>query len=76
MSEEVKQEETPAQTKPKQYLLVVDEISMAILGRIMPGLMFVQVEGIGMQNNPNHMLLVNPISVPTETNQAVEEPKV
>lgn len=54
MSEEVKLQDR----KSKQYLLMVDEIHMAILSKIVPGLLFVQVEGMAMQNNDTHMLLV------------------
>ena len=73
MSEELKQE-APAPVEapkpPKQYLLVVDELNMAMLGRLMPGLLFVQVEGLAMENNKTHMLLVNPLPAKPE------EPKV
>lgn len=62
MSEEVKNEEIPP--KPKQYLVMVDEVSMAILGRLVPSMLFVQVEGMAMDGNANHMLLVNPIQKP------------
>lgn len=67
MSEEVKAQEIPvdagqtAVPKPKQYLLMADELHMAILSKIMPGILFVQVEGMAMQNNDTHMLLVNPL---------------
>lgn len=64
MSEETIQEEVAPEapvSKPKQYLLMADEITMTILGKIMPGLLFVQVEGMAMQGNDNYMLLVNPI---------------
>ena len=59
--------ETPA-PKAKQYLIMADEIHMAMLGKMMPGLLFVQVEGLAMQGNSDHMLLVNPVQkVPTVT---------
>lgn len=50
--------------KPKQYLIMTDEIHRAILGKIMPGILFVQVEGMAMKDNSDHMLLVNPIVKP------------
>lgn len=57
--------EAPAQApKPKQYLLMADETTMLFLGKIMPSLLFVQVEGMAMQNNNEHMLLVNPLPKP------------
>lgn len=58
--------------KPKQYLLMADEMTMAILGRIMPGMLFVQVEGLAMQGNSDHMLLVNPLNKPPVVTQAIE----
>jgi hypothetical protein len=70
MTEEVKQQEAPA-PKPKQYLLMVDEVTMTILGRILPTLLFVEVEGMNMKDNETHSLLVNPKAKPVE-----EEPKV
>jgi hypothetical protein len=75
MSEEVIQEEVAPEApipKPKQYLVMVDEITMAILGKIMPGLLFVQVEGMAMQGNDNHMLLVNPVVKPPVPTVPVE----
>lgn len=69
-------EETPiAPPKPKQYLLMADELHMALLGKLLPGLLFVQVEGMGMQNNPNHMLLVNPVATPPVQTQVIEAAK-
>lgn len=73
MSEEVK---APA-PKPKQYLLLADELHMAMLGKLMPGLMFVQVEGLAIQNNDSYMMLVNPIAKPQPVAAVkAEEPRV
>ena len=77
VSEELKQPEAPAH-KPKQYLLMVDEINAALLGRVFPSIQMVQVEGINMQGNDTHMALVTPmvkpmISAPVQTEEA---PKV
>lgn len=73
---ETPQESDPiAPPKPKQYLLMADELHMAMLGKIIPGLLFVQVEGMGMQNNPNHMLLVNPVANPPVQTQVIEAAK-
>ena len=75
MNEEVKQEDIETPPKPKQYLLMVDEVTMAILAKIMPGLLFVQVEGLAMEGNDNHMLLVNPMvkpQIPTVPVEAVK----
>lgn len=65
--------ETPAvPPKPKQYLLMADELHMALLSKLLPGMLFVQVEGMGMQNNSTHMLLVNPVAAPPVATQAVD----
>lgn len=66
--------------KPKQYLVMADELHMALLGKLLPGLLFVQVEGMAMQNNSTHMLLVNPVAAPALATQPIdgvkpEEPK-
>lgn len=47
--------------KPKQYLLMVDEASMIFLGKLIPAMLFVQVEGLAMKDNDQYMLLVNPV---------------
>jgi hypothetical protein len=89
MSEEIKQEVPAAEAapapveapKPKQFLIMADELHMAMLGKLLPGLLFVQVEGMAMQNNDTHMLLVNPLpkvapaTAPVEGIKA-DEPKV
>ena len=66
MSEEIKVPEAEAAVapivKPKQFLLMADESMMIFLGKIMPTLMFVQVEGMAMQGNTDHMLLVSPVA--------------
>jgi len=61
MSEEIVPEAVEAPPKPKQYLVMVDELSRAIIGKIMPGILFVEIEGMAMEGNANHMLLVNPV---------------
>lgn len=72
MSEEIKAPavEAPVQ-KPKQYLLMVDEMAMSMLGKLLPGMLFVQIEGMSMQGNDNHMLLVSPINKPVPVTQTV-----
>lgn len=47
--------------KPKQYLMVLDEVNMVILSKVMPSLRFIQVEGMPLKENENYMVLVNPI---------------
>lgn len=73
-SEEVK--EAPAPRKPKQFLIMADEMGIALLGKLIPSLLYVEVEGLAMQNNPNHMLLVNPIKREAPKTEAIEGTKV
>lgn len=79
MSEELNQPEAAAPAhKPKQYLLMVDEINAALLGRVFPSIQMVQVEGINMQGNETHMALVTPMVKPVQPMpiQASETPQV
>jgi hypothetical protein len=55
---ELEQEDTP---KPKQYLLMADELHMAVLSKLLPGLMYVQVQGMAIAGNSDHMILVSPL---------------
>jgi len=50
--------------KQKQYLLMADQMTMALLSRLIPGMQFVEVEGIGMKDNPDYKLLANPVEKP------------
>lgn len=59
---DIPQEQLPP--KPKQYLLLADEMHMTLISRLMPGLLFVQVEGLSMKDSAEYMLLVNPVSKP------------
>lgn len=57
-------EETPAQEatpKPKQYIILIDDVAMAVLGKLMPSLKFCLVEGLAIPDNPHYHLLANPI---------------
>jgi hypothetical protein len=56
------------QEKPKQYLVMVDMIGLSCMAKLMPGLQFVEVEGMSIPDNKNHQLLVTPMP-----NQKVEE---
>ena len=67
MSEEVKQEEVIPARKPKQFLVMVDEVSMAFLSKLVPNLQFCQVEGLVIPDNPDYHLLANPTpKIPVE----------
>lgn len=87
MSEELVQPEIAAPVleapapapKSTQYLLMIDEVGASFLGRICPGIQFVQVEGINMKGNTTHMALVSPMAAPVLQPvplQASEAPKV
>jgi|WetSurMetagenome_2_1015567.scaffolds.fasta_scaffold717434_2 hypothetical protein len=52
--------------KQKQFLLMVDEVNMAILSRLLPSLQFCQVEGLSIPDNSNYHLLANPTPKPVE----------
>lgn len=47
-------------TAPKQYMLMVDEATVASLSRVIPELRFVQVQGLVMKDNTENMVLVTP----------------
>lgn len=69
-------EEQPIQEAnilPKNYLLMADELTIAFLGKIIPSLKYVEIEGMTMVDKPTHQLLVNPLPKPKEE---VVEPKV
>lgn len=62
--------------KPKQYLIMADELHMALFARLLPGLLFLQVEGMNVEKNDQHMLLVTPKPKPVEndvTSSPVDE---
>lgn len=58
MTEEVQAE--PTCVKSKQYLLMVDEMSLVLLKKFMPCIQFVQVEGFNIDSSETHMALVTP----------------
>ncbi len=58
--------ETPP-TKMKNYLLMVDELTVAFLSRIIPNIKYVEVEGMNITDNPKVQILVNPLAQPIET---------
>lgn len=57
---------------PKQYLMVLDDVTMALLGRLCPTLRFLEVEGMPMKECDTHTLLVNPKHLPQETTHIPE----
>ena len=40
---------------------MVDEVTMAILGKLMPTLLFLPIEGMSLQGNTTHQMLVSPL---------------
>ncbi len=64
--------EVPAHQK-KQYLLMVDEVAMAMLSRLSPSVAFVQVEGMPLENNPGYQVLVSPMIKPQEPQEIVAD---
>lgn len=60
-------------TTSKQYLLVLDDVTMVIIGRICPSLRFIEVEGMPMKDCTSHTLLVNPVAVAIEPIPIAEE---
>lgn len=53
----------------KQYLLLVDDVGMALLSQIIPSINFIQVEGMDIKEDPLRKVLVHPVP-------PVEAPKV
>lgn len=76
MSEEVKPPQSPEIPNPKQYLLMADEVHMTLLSKIMPGIRFVQVEGMPIENNDTHIFLVNRLPKTDAAIKPIEELKV
>lgn len=60
-SEVIQEASVETAVKPKQYLLLADEMHRVLLGRLIPGILFVEVEGINMKDNDGYMLLANPV---------------
>ena len=72
MSEDIVQTEVsapivvdqPKAPQVKQYLMMVDELNVAIIGKICTGIQFVQVEGINIKGTDSHLALVTPMAKP------------
>lgn len=60
--------EQAVETAPlKQFLLTVDEVGLAFLSKLCPTLRYLEVEGMSINDQPNHYLLATPKpAVPTE----------
>lgn len=46
--------------KPKQFLIMVDELYMALLSKLVPGIQFCQVEALTVKDSDEYTLLANP----------------
>lgn len=42
----------------KQYMMVVDELCMALLSRVMPGIKYVEVSSMDMASSTHQVLVV------------------
>ncbi len=78
MSEEIKEPDVKIDNVKQEalFLVMVDPTHLAMLSKIMPGLRYVQVEGMAMTDNATHQLLVNPLPLKktdAEPATAVEE---
>jgi hypothetical protein len=45
----------------KAYLLTIDDVGMAFLNRVIPGIQYVEVQGMDLKDNPAFRALVTPI---------------
>ena len=59
--EEVEKSEKPdvIPSNP-QFLMLLDQTHVAMLSKMMPGVKYLQVEGMDITDKPTHQLLVNP----------------
>ncbi len=64
---DVKPQEMPPVVNPKQYLLMVNEISMLMLSKMFNGIEFLEVEGMHIKENERVMVMVTPIKDVTKT---------
>lgn len=53
-------------TLPKQYLLMVDEITMAFMSKIFSTMQFVEITAMPIKDNDAYQLLANPKSPPPQ----------
>lgn len=50
------------ENQKKQYIVMVDEVGMALMAQMCPRMSFCPVEGMPLDNNPNYQVLVSPLS--------------
>lgn len=61
-----------SQVVKKQYVMVLDDAKMAILGHLFQGAEFVEIQAMPIQGDPGHQLLVTPTYQKTEEVPEVE----
>lgn len=57
--------------KKKSYLLMVEDIQMALMSRIFTGIQYVEVQGFNLKESPEHLLLVTPVKLLDQSPKAV-----
>jgi len=60
--------------KPKQYLLMANDMTMLMLSKICPSIQFLEVEGMSIKDDPNHMIMVSPVAYPQNAQETQLEP--
>lgn len=58
-------------SRSKEYLLMVNEVNMLLLSKVMPGIQFLQVEGMSLKDNDKYLAVCTPVSVPQEKPEGV-----
>ncbi len=53
----------------KQYLMILDDTAMAIIGQLIPCIKYLEVEGISVPSCQDFKLLANPTPKAAETPQ-------
>lgn len=59
--------------QPKQFLLLVDEMHMSLIGKLMPGLLFVEVQGKAIEKMDDCLFLINPKAPDVKEEQKTQE---
>lgn len=70
------QPEVPVEApKSKQYLLMVDQLTMVFIMKLMPTIQFLEVEGFSVSGSDTHQALATPVKRPivVEGNPVVED---
>lgn len=58
---------------PKQYLVMVSDVTMALINKICPGLGFLEVEGMNLKECEDKLVIVTPVPKPVEPAVVTEE---